>query len=69
MHKRGNKPAGILARIIFALIVAMVAVIIWLGVRGFQKEPQGPPPGSQSIPAQAAHGAVQAAPPETRPTH
>lgn len=69
MHRRGNKPVGIAAKTIFALIVMMVAVAIWLGVRGLRKEPNGPPLGSQSLPAQAAQGAVQAAPPEAQPAH
>lgn len=62
MHRRRNKAVGIAAKIIFVLIVVMAVVVIWLGVRGLQKEPHGPPRGSQSMPGQALQGAVQAAP-------
>lgn len=56
MRRRGNKPVGIAAKIIFLLIVVMVGVVIWSGVRGLQKEPNGPPRGSQSLPAQSSTG-------------
>ena len=69
MHRRGNKPVGMAAKIIFILILVMVAVIIWLGVRGLQKEPNGPPRGSQSLPGQEAQGTVQSVTPEAQPAH
>jgi hypothetical protein len=67
MRRRGNKPVGIAAKIIFLLIVAMVGVVIWSGIQGLQKEPHGPPRGSQSMPAQAAQGTAQPVTPEVQP--
>lgn len=69
MHRPGHKRVGPAAKIIFVLIVVMVIIFAWLSVRGLQKEPNGPPRGSQSLPAQAAQGAVQAAPPEAKPAN
>ena len=67
MRRRGNKPVGVAAMIIFLLIVVMVGVVIWSGIRGLQKEPHRPPRGSQSMPAQAAQGTAQPATPEVQP--
>jgi hypothetical protein len=69
MQRRGNKPASIVAKTILVLILVMVVVIIWLGVRGFQREPNGPLRGSQSLPAQAAQGTAQPVTPEVQSAH
>jgi ABC-type transporter Mla subunit MlaD len=69
MRRRGNKRAGPVAIVIFALIVALVITICWLAAQGFQKEPIGPPRGSQTLPAQAAQGTVAPSPVETGPAH
>jgi ABC-type transporter Mla subunit MlaD len=69
MRRRGNKRAGPVAIIIFAMIVALVVTIFWLGVKSVQKEPNGPPRGSQTLPAQAAQGTVATAPPEMGSAH
>jgi predicted lipid-binding transport protein (Tim44 family) len=68
MRRRGNKPVSIAAKIIFLLIVLMIGVVIWSGIRGLQKEPRGPPRGSQSMPAQAAQGTARSVTPEVQPT-
>ena len=67
MRRLGNKPVGIAAKIIFLLIVGMVGVVIWSGIRGLQKEPHGPPRGSRSMPAQAAQATAQPVTPEVQP--
>ena len=67
MRRQGNKRASPVAIVIFVMIVALVVTICWLAVRGFQKEPNGPPRGSQTLPAQAAQGTVAAAPPNATP--
>ena len=56
MRRRGNQQAGPVAIVIFVMIVVLVVTICWLAARGFQKEPNGPPRGSQTLPAQAAQG-------------
>lgn len=66
MYERG-KPLSTLAKVIFGLIVAMSVGVAWLGFRGLQKEPHGPPRGSQTLPSQAAQGTLKTVPPETRP--
>jgi ABC-type transporter Mla subunit MlaD len=63
MRRRGNKRAGPVAIVIFAMIGALVVTICWLAAQGFQKEPNGPPRGSQTLPAQAAQLTVTATPP------
>ena len=68
MRRRGNKRAGPVAIVIFVMIVALVVTICWLAARGFQKEPNGPPRGSQTLPAQAAQGAVAATPSNASPS-
>jgi hypothetical protein len=67
MRRRGNKRAGPMAIVIFVMIAALFVMICWLAARGFQKEPNGPPRGSQTLPAQAAQGTIAAAPPNTSP--
>jgi flagellar basal body-associated protein FliL len=67
MRRRGNKRAGPVAIVIFVMIVALVAAICWLAAREFQKEPNGPPRGSETLPAQAAQGTVAATPPNIIP--
>jgi ABC-type transporter Mla subunit MlaD len=67
MRRRGNKRAGPVAIAIFVMIVALVVTICGLAVRGFQKEPNGPPRGSQTLPAQAAQGTVAGTPPNAGP--
>ena len=67
MRRRGNKRAGPAAIVIFVMIVALVVTICGLAVRGFQQEPNGPPRGSQTLPAQAAQGAVAETPPNASP--
>jgi ABC-type transporter Mla subunit MlaD len=69
MRRRGNKRAGPVAIVIFAMIVALVVTICWLAAHGFQKEPNGPPRGSQTLPAQAAQGTVTATPPNASLAH
>jgi flagellar basal body-associated protein FliL len=69
MRRRGNKRAGPVAIVIFVMIVVLVVSLCWLVARGFQKEPNGPPRGSQTLPAQAAQGTVATAPPEAGPAH
>ncbi|WP_380784233.1 hypothetical protein [Sphingomonas sp. R86520] len=69
MRRRGNKRAGPVAIVIFALIVALVITICWLAAQGFQKEPNGPPRGSQTLPAQPTQGTVAPSPAETGPAH
>jgi hypothetical protein len=69
MRRRGNKRAGPAAIVIFVMIVALVVTIYWLAARGFQKEPNGPPRGSQTLPAQAAQGTVTATPPNASLAH
>lgn len=56
-----------MAIVIFVMIVALVVKICWLAACGFHKEPNGPPRGSQTLPAQAAQGTVAVAPPNTSP--
>ncbi len=67
MRRRGNKRAGPVAIVIFVMIVALVVTICWLAARGFQKEPNGPPRGSQTLPAQAASETVSATLPNATP--
>jgi len=67
MRRRGNKRAGPVAIVIFVLIVALVVTICWLAAQGFQKEPNGPPRGSQTLPAQAGQRTVAAMPPNAVP--
>jgi len=67
MRRRGNKRAGPVAIVVFVMIVALVITICWLAARGFQKEPNGPPRGSQTLPAQAAQGTVAATSPNATP--
>ena len=69
MQRRGNKRAGPVAIIIFIMIVALVITICWLVAQSLQKDPNGPPRGSQTLPAQAAQGTVGTSPPETGPAH
>jgi hypothetical protein len=69
MRRRGNKRAGPVAIVIFVMIVALVVTICWLAARGFHKEPNRPPRGSQMLPAQAAQGTVAVAPPNVSPAH
>lgn len=56
-----------MAIVIFVMIAALFVMICWLAARGFQKEPNGPPRSSQTLPAQAARGTIAAAPPNTSP--
>lgn len=65
MGDRGNERPGWVAKIIFALVVVTGMLILWLGVRGFQKEPDGPPRGSQMLPGQAAEASGQSPRPES----
>lgn len=67
MRRRGNKRAGPVAIVIFVMIVALVVTICWFAARGFQKEPNGPPRGSQTLPVQAAQGTVTATPRNAAP--
>jgi hypothetical protein len=67
VQRRGNKRAGPAAIIIFIMIVALVITICWLFAQGLQKDLNGLPRGSQTLPAQAAQGTVTASPPETGP--
>ncbi len=67
MRRRGNKRAGPAAIVIFVMIVALVVTICGLAVRGFQKEPNGPLRGSQTLPAQAAQGTAAGTPPNASP--
>lgn len=55
--RRGNKPPSALAMLLMAGIAVMVVVVAYVAILGFDKEPEGPPRGSGSTPAQAAQGA------------
>ncbi|RYF22477.1 MAG: hypothetical protein EOO77_04040 [Oxalobacteraceae bacterium] len=54
---RGNKRPGVAAVILMIGIAAMVAVVGYVAILGFEKEPSGPPRGSGGMPAQAGRGA------------
>ncbi|RZL28518.1 MAG: hypothetical protein EOP64_04285 [Sphingomonas sp.] len=54
--RRGNKPPSAFAVLLMVGIAVMVAVIGYVAILGFSKEPNGPPRGSGSMPAQAAEG-------------
>jgi hypothetical protein len=69
MIRRGHKRSGPVAIVIFVMIVALVITICWLGAQGLQKAPNGPSRGSQTLPVQAAQGAVQTTPPEAQLPH
>ena len=56
-----------MAIVIFVMIAALFVMICWLAARGFQKEPNGPPRGSQTLPVQAAQGTLDATPPNASP--
>nr|WP_253072693.1 hypothetical protein [Sphingomonas sp. H160509] len=56
-----------MAIVIFVMIVALVVTICWLAAQGFQKEPNGPPRGSRTLPAQAARRTVTSTPPNATP--
>jgi flagellar basal body-associated protein FliL len=69
VQRRGNKRAGPVAIIIFIMIVALVITICWLFAQSLQKDLNGLPRGSQTLPAQAAQGTVTTSPPETGSAH
>ena len=58
MTRPGNKRPSIAAKAIFVLIVGLVAAVVWLGIKGAQKEPAPPAPGSQSLPKTAADAQI-----------
>jgi hypothetical protein len=57
MTVRGNKRPGVSATILFALIIVATVAIIWFALRALDKESNGKPAGSQTLPAQAAQRA------------
>jgi hypothetical protein len=57
MTVRGNKRPGVTATILFALIIVATVAIIWFALRALDKESNGKPAGSQTLPAQAAQRA------------
>jgi hypothetical protein len=57
MTARGNKCRGMIAKVVFGLIIVVSALTIWFAIRGFKKEPNGPVVGSQALAGQAAQRA------------
>ncbi|NYD89166.1 hypothetical protein [Sphingomonas melonis] len=57
MTVRGHKSPGTTAKILLGLIFVVSILTIWFAVRAFEKEPNGPPVGSQALPGQAAQRA------------
>jgi hypothetical protein len=57
MAVRGNKRPGVIATVLFGLIIVTTVAVAWFAIRGFRKEPSGPPIGSQALPGQAAQRA------------
>lgn len=58
-HRSRKQNPSLVAKGIFALIVLTAIAVVWLGVIGIQKEPNGLPGGSQTFPAQAAETEVR----------
>lgn len=58
MHRRGNQRASWVAKALFVLIVATAAAVLWLGVKGMNKEAGGPVKGTQALPTRAGRPAL-----------
>jgi len=54
MSPRGNKPVGLIARLMMILTAALVLVGIWAGIKAANNQQAFPARGAAALPEQAA---------------